>query len=110
MTFRNRVYIQNILLIVKPKSSSGGDSGDLDDSRSKTVVTRFGGQVGTRAGIPWVLFVRRGAGVSLGHIGRDRPSGRGFDLDKFPYPARFGLAVLHQVNLAQSGVSVIVRP
>jgi len=110
MIFRNRVYIQNILLIVKPKPSPGGDSGNLDDGRSKTILTRLGGQVGTRAGIPRVLFVRRGAGVSLGHIGWGRSSRRGFDPEKFPYPARFGLAVLHQVDLAQSGLSAIVRP
>ena len=110
ITSRNRIYVQNILLIIKPNPSSGGDSGDLDDGRSKTIVTRLGGQVGARACIRCVLFVRRGAGVSLGHIRRGRPSSRGFDPDKLPYPARFESAVLHQVDLTQSGVSVIVRP
>jgi hypothetical protein len=101
------ICVQNSLLILEAEFPSSGDSGDLNDGRSKAVFTRFSDQVGTRTGIR-VLFVRRGAGVSPGHKGWEWLFGV-FDPNKFPDPAWLRLFVLHQFDLAQSGVSVIVR-
>ena len=75
MTFGNRVYVQNFLPILKQILSSGGDSSDPDDGRSKTIFTKLGGQVRTRTdAIPCILFVRRDAGGLFGGVFLDQPS------------------------------------
>ena len=109
MIFGNRVYLQNLLLILKPILSSSENSGGLDDGRSKTIFTRPDGQVETRPSVtPCVHFVRRDVRVSRGHKGWRWLSGKVLDPDKFPEDCHYAPillasinSVIHQFDLAE---------
>ena len=99
---RNRASVKNILLVLKPILLPGGDRGDLDHSRSSTVIITPRKDVGTGAALVSRLLIRRdGTGVPLRHGRRERLCGGVFDFDrdKLPNPARFGFAIFHQLDL-----------
>jgi len=63
--FINRASVQNFFLAVNPILFPGRDSGYLDDSRAKTIISRLRSLVGTgTAMVPCSLLIwGSGAGV-----------------------------------------------